>query len=108
MTAAPPQLICHGELSIASVTDEFTLKGEGEKLVLIGPSLRSFFRLHRQSTRAELPPWLRQAVTALGTRSAFIIECRCRGRTIATVTGESGAINLRADKSQILRAALRF
>jgi hypothetical protein len=108
VNASVPKLVVHGELSIASPTDEFLLRGDHEKLTLTGPSLRSFLRLRRQASRAVIPEFAEQLRASIRGRSSFVLECRCRERTIATVAGDDGGITIRSHRRQILRTALRL
>jgi len=59
--------------------------------------------------QAESPPWVASAVAEdLSNRAGLRVECRCRGRTIASgpVAGNSGG--LRPHFASILLAALRI
>ena len=108
MTGKAPRLLVRGELDISSPTDRFTLRGDESTLSLTGNSLRSFLRLRQQVSRLPLPDWAAAIRNKLSGRSSFLLECRCRGRTIATVVNEGEGIRIRSHSLQILRVALRL
>lgn len=101
-------LSIRGRLKISSPTDRFTLEGCGQTIWLDGPSIRAFLRLRRQMQQAESPPWVASVAEDISDRAGLRVECRCRGRTIASgpVAGSSGGP--RPHFATILLAALRI
>lgn len=112
MTPKPPRsptpLQIHGELSIDGPSDRFTLLAKGETLTLTGPSLRSFLRLRRVTSRAPRPPLLDELVKQFAVQSNLTLNCLCRGRTIASLSGDSSRITVRPRFRALMLAALRL